>query len=108
MNMFGFFFLMIRRQPSTTRTDTPFPYTTLVRSDAENVANIEKWTEQTIGRLDGKATAPGESAPEPVSEPAAAEKPARRGRGRDRGREKERAPEREAPREVARDRKSVV
>src|SRR3546814_14404522 len=27
-----FFFLMIRRPPRSTRTDTPFPYTTLVRS----------------------------------------------------------------------------
>src|SRR3546814_6261839 len=28
-----FFFLMIRRPPRTTRTDTLFPYTTLFRSD---------------------------------------------------------------------------
>src|SRR3546814_16147559 len=27
-----FFFLMIRRPPRTTRTDTPFPYSTLFRS----------------------------------------------------------------------------
>src|SRR3546814_16689913 len=27
-----FFFLMIRRPPRSTRTDTPFPYTTLFRS----------------------------------------------------------------------------
>src|SRR3546814_2588142 len=66
-------------------------YTFVTPEDAENVANIEKLTGQTNGRLEGKATAPRESAPEPVSEPAAAEKPARRGRGRDRGREKERA-----------------
>src|SRR3546814_14517752 len=30
--MFGFFFLMIRRPPRSTRTDTLFPYTTLFRS----------------------------------------------------------------------------
>src|SRR3546814_14281079 len=30
-----FFFLMIRRPPRSTRTDTLFPYTTLFRSDAE-------------------------------------------------------------------------
>src|SRR3546814_9893512 len=30
--MFVFVFLMIRRPPSTTRTDTLFPYTTLFRS----------------------------------------------------------------------------
>src|SRR3546814_2979484 len=29
---FGFFFLMIRRPPISTRTDTLFPYTTLCRS----------------------------------------------------------------------------
>src|SRR3546814_5699379 len=29
---FFFFFLMIRRPPRSTRTDTPFPYTTLFRS----------------------------------------------------------------------------
>src|SRR3546814_14577470 len=29
-----FFFLMIRRPPRSTRTDTPFPYTTLFRSTA--------------------------------------------------------------------------
>src|SRR3546814_11619830 len=30
--MYGLFFLMIRRPPSATRTDTLFPYTTLSRS----------------------------------------------------------------------------
>src|SRR3546814_16814982 len=30
--IFGFFFLMIRRPPRSTRTDTLFPYTTLFRS----------------------------------------------------------------------------
>src|SRR3546814_15580398 len=32
--MFVFFFLMIRRPPRSTRTDTLFPYTTLFRSRA--------------------------------------------------------------------------
>src|SRR3546814_15495212 len=32
MCVFVFFFLMIRRPPRYTRTDTLFPYTTLVRS----------------------------------------------------------------------------
>src|SRR3546814_20521030 len=32
---FVFFFLMIRRPPRSTRTDTLFPYTTLFRSEAE-------------------------------------------------------------------------
>src|SRR3546814_18114532 len=31
--LFLFFFLMIRRPPRSTRTDTLFPYTTLFRSD---------------------------------------------------------------------------
>src|SRR3546814_201646 len=31
--MFDFFFLMIRRPPRSTRTDTLFPYTTLFRSE---------------------------------------------------------------------------
>src|SRR3546814_7253164 len=30
---FNFFFLMIRRPPRSTRTDTLFPYTTLFRSE---------------------------------------------------------------------------
>src|SRR3546814_8521075 len=33
MLIFVFFFLMIRRPPRSTRTDTLFPYTTLFRSD---------------------------------------------------------------------------
>src|SRR3546814_21063837 len=32
MNIFCVFFLMIRRPPRSTRTDTLFPYTTLFRS----------------------------------------------------------------------------
>src|SRR3546814_16008406 len=40
-----FFFLMIRRPPRSTRTDTLFPYTTLFRSDPQathtfNVGNL--------------------------------------------------------------------
>src|SRR3546814_13988048 len=34
MSLFAFFFLMIRRPPRSTRTDTLFPYTTLFRSPA--------------------------------------------------------------------------
>src|SRR3546814_15334303 len=33
-----FFFLMIRRPPRSTRTDTLFPYTTLFRSGAQRLA----------------------------------------------------------------------
>src|SRR3546814_5474478 len=32
LDYYGFFFLMIRRPPRSTRTDTLFPYTTLFRS----------------------------------------------------------------------------
>src|SRR3546814_17411282 len=35
-----FFFLMIRRPPRSTRTDTLFPYTTLFRSLAELAARV--------------------------------------------------------------------
>src|SRR3546814_981467 len=38
--MFFFFFLMIRRPPRSTRTDTLFPYTTLFRSPAAVDADI--------------------------------------------------------------------
>src|SRR3546814_16567914 len=34
---FGFFFLMIRRPPRSTRTDTLFPYTTLFRSSSSGL-----------------------------------------------------------------------
>src|SRR3546814_3913548 len=34
--LYSFFFLMIRRPPRSTRTDTLFPYTTLFRSEGLN------------------------------------------------------------------------
>src|SRR3546814_11642840 len=37
INFFFVFFLMIRRPPRSTRTDTLFPYTTLFRSLVEDV-----------------------------------------------------------------------
>src|SRR3546814_3985713 len=36
-----FFFLMIRRPPRSTRTDTLFPYTTLFRSDDDRIVARE-------------------------------------------------------------------
>src|SRR3546814_7680899 len=41
-SMYDFFFLIIRRPPRSTRTDTLFPYTTLFRSkeDTEQVFHI--------------------------------------------------------------------
>src|SRR3546814_6903590 len=38
--MLFLFFLMIRRPPRSTRTDTLFPYTTLFRSSAGHAARI--------------------------------------------------------------------
>src|SRR3546814_3158175 len=43
MNLTVFFFLMIRRPPRSTRTDTLFPYTTLFRSapmTTDLIANV--------------------------------------------------------------------
>src|SRR3546814_13420870 len=37
-----FFFLMIRRPPRSTRTDTLFPYTTLFRS-RQPVGAVDRW-----------------------------------------------------------------
>src|SRR3546814_18340919 len=37
-----FFFLMIRRPPRSTRTDTLFPYTTLFRSNAMTLAFVSE------------------------------------------------------------------
>src|SRR3546814_3812773 len=45
--VFFLFFLMIRRPPRSTRTDTLFPYTTLFRSTAPNHAIRRK----TMARL---------------------------------------------------------
>src|SRR3546814_10789801 len=39
--MFCFFFLMIRRPPRSTRTDTLFPYTTLFRSPEHRLVQAE-------------------------------------------------------------------
>src|SRR3546814_18428272 len=44
-----YFFLMIRRPPRSTRTDTLFPYTTLFRSDVEPRVPI---LENLIGKKD--------------------------------------------------------
>src|SRR3546814_7641400 len=42
-----FFFLMIRRPPRSTRTDTLFPYTTLFRSSAASSFSFSCWTRST-------------------------------------------------------------
>src|SRR3546814_19473999 len=51
MFFFCFFFLMIRRPPRSTRTDTLFPYTTLFRSlhvlrDDRAVQHVERCEER--------------------------------------------------------------
>src|SRR3546814_1357745 len=38
----SFFFLMIRRPPRSTRTDTLFPYTTLFRSPVHRAAGLRR------------------------------------------------------------------
>src|SRR3546814_2804209 len=40
-----FFFLMIRRPPRSTRTDTLFPYTTLFRSCEDYGRSVRDWPE---------------------------------------------------------------
>src|SRR3546814_1049123 len=45
-----FFFLMIRRPPRSTRTDTLFPYTTLFRSQEQRIEQREQ--RQRRDRLD--------------------------------------------------------
>src|SRR3546814_5491044 len=50
MSLLFFFFLMIRRPPRSTRTDTLFPYTTLFRSDDEtktrHMFRLKAWQTQ--------------------------------------------------------------
>src|SRR3546814_15311831 len=48
--MFFFFFLMIRRPPRSTRTDTLFPYTTLFRSKMKKIqaAQAKKVAAKTV------------------------------------------------------------
>src|SRR3546814_18418882 len=67
--MFGIFFLMIRRPPISTRTDTLFPYTTHFRSlhwpklDTDlyvpallqGVFGSKQWMAQQLGALGGRS-----------------------------------------------------
>src|SRR3546814_10960133 len=48
--MFFFFFLMIRRPPRSTRTDTLFPYTTLFRSEHYADHTVKHFHEQLVKR----------------------------------------------------------
>src|SRR3546814_1251739 len=50
-----FFFLMIRRPPRSTRTDTLFPYTTLFRSEAPALGKPVLVMRDTTERPEGVA-----------------------------------------------------
>src|SRR3546814_3662725 len=53
-----FFFLMIRRPPRSTRTDTLFPYTTLFRSDIGLAAQlVDHRAADARRRIGGKSEA---------------------------------------------------
>src|SRR3546814_16291158 len=58
----SFFFLMIRRPPRSTRTDTLFPYTTLFRSPGWVTSNRHASGWERLGR---RASTPVASAPRP-------------------------------------------
>src|SRR3546814_2908532 len=53
--MFVFCFLMIRRPPRSTRTDTRFPYTTLFRSFMRSFADICAVEAKALGQQRGGA-----------------------------------------------------
>src|SRR3546814_19262798 len=71
-----FFFLMIRRPPSTTRTDTLFPYTTLFRS--HDARRSEEGTRRYVRRLESARDAEAGEAFRDCRAQAAAAHPARR------------------------------
>src|SRR3546814_5843876 len=71
--MLSFFFIMIRRPPRTTRTDTLFPYTTLFRSGCRRVHHPRPRTEER--RPARRARGPAD--PDRRLAPAAARRPAR-------------------------------
>src|SRR3546814_12656149 len=53
----SFFFLMIRRPPRSTRTDTLFPYTTLFRSHgsvSRRIASLEHWLGASLFERHGR------------------------------------------------------
>src|SRR3546814_937048 len=46
------FFLMIRRPPRSTRTDTLFPYTTLFRSANDRILSVTSWLNSLSCKLE--------------------------------------------------------
>src|SRR3546814_16279207 len=73
------FFLMIRRPPRSTRTDTHFPYTTLFRSAA--LASRTRFslsiTSTGVGSENRTSTADGEESPPPKGHKTALRRPGR-------------------------------
>src|SRR3546814_6837965 len=65
------FFVMIRRPPRSTRTDTLFPYTTLFRSDgmARRQKNMAAVLQQRIHRNDEKTRQAAYEQQQHISEP---------------------------------------
>src|SRR3546814_1899609 len=55
-----FFFLMIRRPPRSTRTDTLFPYTTLFRSWQRSTPCATAWRRPAIPAPSSPAAAPAD------------------------------------------------
>src|SRR3546814_4896064 len=53
MTSFVFFFLMIRRPPRSTRTDTLFPYTTLFRASSLNSEPPARFSEPATQHIQG-------------------------------------------------------
>src|SRR3546814_13762772 len=51
-----FFFLMIRRPPRSTRTDTLFPYTTLFRSSRPSIIRMQRHDRSITANLSSLAT----------------------------------------------------
>src|SRR3546814_13391725 len=54
VSFFLFFFLMIRRPPRSTRTDTLFPYTTLFRSQQIGVAADRRGEVGVVGEREAE------------------------------------------------------
>src|SRR3546814_3331116 len=75
-----FFFLMTRRPPRSTRTDTVFPYTTLFRTALVLLAGCEKAEAPAPGDMTTTTEAPVKTAPpvdtatpvDPEADPATA------------------------------------
>src|SRR3546814_7965296 len=57
-----FFFLMLRRPPRSTRTDTLFPYTTLFRSHVADMSSVAAKTDGGITLFAGPKDAKGVTA----------------------------------------------